>query len=276
MTETTSPAAWLDLADRVCVVTGAGSGIGAETARQLAALGARVAALDRNGDAVAAVARQIESAGGRAIAIAADVTQAGDIAAAAVRVQAELGACRVLVNNAALVGYAGPLLSADLAQWNRTLDVNLTGALVCVQAFAPQMVAGGGGGSIVNVTSICGHEPLVQAGAYSVGKSGLMMLTRMLSVELAGHGIRANSVAPGLVHTPATEFAYRDAQVAEARSRMVPVGRVAEPLDLANVIVFLASDRAAYVNGQDVLVDGALSQTLMAMVPKPAAPPVAR
>ena len=276
MSEVLRDSAWLGLAEQVCVVTGAGSGIGAETARQLAAVGARVAVLDRHGDAAQTVAAQIAQGGGRAIAIAADVTDHAAIAAAAARVQAEWGACRVLVNNAALVGYAGPLLSADLEQWNRTLAVNLTGALVCVQAFVPQMVAAGQGGAIVNVTSICGHEPLTQGGAYSVGKSGLMMLTRMLAVELASHGIRANSVAPGLVHTPATEFAYRDAAVAEARARMVPVGRVAQPLDLANVIVFLGSARAAYVNGQDVLVDGALNQTLMSLVPKPAAPPVAR
>jgi NAD(P)-dependent dehydrogenase (short-subunit alcohol dehydrogenase family) len=268
--------AWLGLSNQVCVVTGAGSGIGAETARQLAAVGAQVAALDRNAEAVQAVAAGIVQSGGRAIAIAADVTDRAGIAAAAARVQAELGACQVLVNNAALVGYAGPLLSADLEQWNRTLEVNLTGALVCVQAFVPQMVTAGQGGAIVNVTSICGHEPLTQAGAYSVGKSGLLMLTRMLAVELAPHGIRANSVAPGLVHTPATEFAYRDAAVAEARARMVPMGRVAQPLDMADVIVFLASRRAGYVNGQDVLVDGALNQTLMALIPKPSAPPVAR
>ena len=268
--------AWLGLAGKVCVVTGAASGIGAETARQFAAVGAKVAALDRNGAAVQVVAQRIVEEGGLAIGIEADVTDRAAISAAAARVQAELGDCQVLVNNAALVGYAGPLLSADMDQWNRTLAVNLTGALVCVQAFVPQMVGAGSGGAIVNVTSICGHEPLTQAGAYSVGKSGLMMLTRMLAVELAPHGIRANSVAPGLVHTPATEFAYRDAAVAQARARMVPAGRVAEPLDLANVIVFLASSRSAYVNGQDVLVDGALNQTLMALVPKPAAPPVAR
>jgi len=276
MSDTVQDSAWLGLAGKVCVVTGAGSGIGAEAARQFAATGAQVALLDRNAEGAQAVAAEIVRAGGRAIAIAVDVTDRPGIAAAAARVQAELGPCQVLVNNAALVGYAGPLLTADLDQWNRTLGVNLTGALVCVQAFAPQMVAAGAGGAIVNVTSICGHEPLTQAGAYSVGKSGLMMLTRMLSVELAAHGIRVNSVAPGLVHTPATEFAYRDAAVAEARARMVPMGRVAEPLDLANVIVFLASQRAGYVNGQDVLVDGAFNQILMSLVPKPAAPPVAR
>jgi NAD(P)-dependent dehydrogenase (short-subunit alcohol dehydrogenase family) len=263
---------WLDLADRVCVVTGAGSGIGAETARQLAAVGARVAALDRDAEAAAAVAREIVRSGGRAIAVAADVTQPDAIAAAAAQVHEAFGACRVLVNNAALVGYAGPLITADLAQWNQTLAVNLTGALICTQAFAAQMIAAGAGGAIVNVASICGHTPLPRGGAYSVGKSGLMMLTRMLALELSEHRIRCNSVSPGLVRTPATEAAYGDPEVASARARMVPAERVADPLDLANVIAFVASDRAGYLNGQDILVDGALNQTMMNLVPRPSRP----
>jgi NAD(P)-dependent dehydrogenase (short-subunit alcohol dehydrogenase family) len=152
------------------------------------------------------------------------------------------------------------------------LAVNLTGALLCTRAFGQHMIDAGRGGSIVNVASICGHVPLAGGGAYSVGKAGLMMLTRMLALELAGHHIRCNAVSPGLVRTPATEAAYIDSDVAERRRQMVPAGRVADPADLAQVIAFLASDRAGYVNGQDILVDGALSQTLMTLVPKPAKP----
>lgn len=261
--------AWLGLAGKVCVITGAARGIGAETARQLAAAGARVALLDRDGAVAADVAAEINVHGGVAISLEVDVTHVPGIAAAALQVQERLGPCQVLVNNAALVGYAGPLMDADLDQWNKMLAVNLTGALVCAKAFAAQMQAAGHGGSIVNVTSICGHFPLPQGGAYSVGKSGLMMMTRLMALELAAHGIRCNSVSPGLVRTPATEAAYIDPVVSAGRQQMVPSGRVADPVDLANVIAFLASDRAGYVNGQDILVDGALGQTLMTLVPKP-------
>lgn len=266
------PHNWLDLAGRVCVVTGGGSGIGAGSARELAALGASVAVLDRDHKAAAVVAAEIERTGGCAIAIAADVSDGQAVASAANQLLRALGGCQVLVNNAALVGYGGPLMDADMTQWERMLAVNLTGALLCTRAFGRQMIAAGNGGSIVNVASICGHIPLPHGVAYSVGKAGLMMLTRQLAVELAPHRIRCNSVSPGLVRTPATELAYADAGTREARNQMVPTGRVADSTDLANVIAFLASDRAGYVNGQDILVDGALSQTLMGLVPKPAKP----
>jgi NAD(P)-dependent dehydrogenase (short-subunit alcohol dehydrogenase family) len=260
---------WLGLRGKICVVTGAGRGIGAATARRLAELGGGVACIDRDADSATAVAAELEQGGLRAIGLQADVSSMDAIAAAAAEVQRRLGPCDVLVNNAALVGYAGPLMQADLAQWNQSLAVNLTGALACAQVFGAQMVAAGRGGCIVNVASICGHFALPEGGAYSVGKSGLIMLTRLLALELAEHRIRCNSVSPGFVHTPATEVAYSDPQVAEARRRIIPAGRIATPEDLANVIVFAASARADYLNGQDILVDGAVGRSLMTLVPKP-------
>lgn len=260
--------AWPELAGRVCVVTGAGNGIGAQTAMELAASGALVAVLDKNGEAAEQVAARIQGLGGRALALSTDIGDADAVARAARQVRSQLGACEVLVNNAALVGYAGPLMALDLDLWDRMMAVNLKGALLCTRAFAEQMMDAGQSGSIVNVASICGHSPLPMGGAYSVGKAGLMMLTRLFSLELAPHRIRCNSVSPGLVRTPASEGAYAVAAIAEARDQMVPAGRVAQALDLANVIAFLASERSIYVNGQDILVDGALIQTIMDLVPK--------
>lgn len=256
-----------EFAGRVCVVTGAGSGIGAETARLFASAGARVAVVDRDADAAESVADRIRADGASAIGICADVGAAAAVAAAARRVADELGPCRVLVNNAA-ARYRAALLQADLQAWNALLNVNLTGALVCTQAFAPQMIAAGQGGSLVHVASILGHHPMAESGAYSVSKAALIMLSRLLSIELAPHRIRSNAVSPGFTRTPHTEAAYRDPQTAAAREAMVPAGRVAAPRDMAQVIAFLASDRAAYVNGQDLLVDGGLANTLMGLVPR--------
>jgi NAD(P)-dependent dehydrogenase (short-subunit alcohol dehydrogenase family) len=262
-------ASWLDLSGRVCVVTGGASGIGAETAKQLADLGALVAILDRNEEAGNSVEYAIRHQGGEALFIRGDITQTDSLQKAAVTIEKKFGKCDVLVNSAALVGYAGPLLEADMDLWTRMMDVNLTGALRCTQIFAKQMIDAGRGGSVINVASVCGHVPLPNGGAYSVGKAGLMMMSRLLTLELAPHKVRCNSVSPGLVRTEATEAVYKLPEVLEKRNQMVPTGRVAGPLDLANVIVFLASDRSSYISGQDLLVDGALTQTLMSFVPKP-------
>ncbi|WP_043460915.1 SDR family NAD(P)-dependent oxidoreductase [Azohydromonas australica] len=259
--------AWLGLEGRVCVVTGGGSGIGEETARQLAQAGAAVAVLDRDESAACRVAAEIAATGALAIGIAADVSLASEVTAAAAKVRAELGACQVLVNNAA-ARKPGALLDMPLEQWNQVLSVNLTGALICTQAFGQQMVNAGRGGSIIHVASIVGEHPLPNGGAYSASKAGMMMLARTLAVELAAHRIRSNVVCPGLVRTPFSEDAYQAPDLLRQREDMIPAGRVSSPLDLANAIVFLASDRSSYVNGQELHVDGGLRQTLMSQVPR--------
>lgn len=257
---------WLALDGRVCVITGAGSGIGAEAARQLAALGAAVAVLDCDGNAASSVAQELVRSGGRAIGVQADVSNAASVAAAAAQVLAELGPCRVLVNNAA-VRHRSNLLEIGLDAWNRLQGVNLAGALICTQAFAPQMIAAGQGGSLVHVASVVGHNPQVGSGAYCVSKAGLLMMSRVLALELAQHRIRSNTVSPGFTRTPPHEASFQDAQLTAARERMVPAGRIALPIDLANVIAFLASERSSYINGEDVLVDGGMDQTLINAFP---------
>lgn len=266
--EKPTDAAWLDLKGRVCVVTGGGSGIGAETARQFAAAGAAVAVLDRDEQAAADVAGQIVRQGGRALGITADVTSGDSVGAAACRVEQEFGACQVLVNNAGILN-GDALMNVTLEKWNQVMSVNLAGALTCVQAFGRQMIAAGRGGSLVHVASIAGHCPLPYGGAYSVSKAGVMMLSRLLTIELAEHGIRSNVVSPALVRTPLSEAAYRDPDVARQRAQMVPAGRVCDPSELACAILFLASDRASYVNGQELLVDGGLTQAWMSLIPRP-------
>ncbi len=264
--------AWLGLAGRVCVVTGGGSGIGAETARLFASAGALVAVVDRDADAAASVAAGIDPTCKRAIGVMADVGVPQTVMAAAERVQKELGPCRVLVNNAAQ-RYRGALINIGLDAWNGVMGANLTGALVCTQAFGAQMIAAGQGGSIIHIASINGHNPQPESGAYCISKAGLIMMSRVLSLELGAHGIRSNVVSPGFTRTPHTDVSYRDADVAAARQRLIPVGRVADPVDMAHVIAFLASDRSGYVDGQDILVDGGLNNSLMTQVPRSAQAP---
>jgi glucose 1-dehydrogenase len=261
---------WLGLRAKVCVVTGGGSGIGEATARRFAAAGAKVAVLDRDAASAQRVAADIESAGGRALGLAADVADPEAIQEAAATVERALGRCSILVNNAG-VQFPESLLTMDLAKWKRALDVNLTGALVCSQRFAHQMI-GLGGGSIVHVGSITGSNPRAGGGAYSSSKAGIAMLARQLAVELGPHGIRSNTVAPGYILTPLSARNYQDPVIAEARTRMVPLGRIGTTQDVADLILFLASERASYLTGQEVLADGGLSQMLMSMAPRPAVP----
>jgi NAD(P)-dependent dehydrogenase (short-subunit alcohol dehydrogenase family) len=269
MSEKTSAqrASWLGLEDRVCVVTGAASGIGAETARQLAAQGAAIAVLDRDEAGAKRVAAEIEQAGGKALALFVDLGRPDTIEVAAQRVEDKLGVCQVLVNNAAAI-YPDALLDVKLDKWNQLMAVNVTGTLLCSQAFGRQMVRAGSG-SMIHVASLSGKFPQPYSGAYSVSKAAVMMLSRLLTVELAEHRIRSNVVSPSMVITPMSEVIYKDAEVRRRREQLAPAGRIGMPSDLAQAILFLASDRSGYINGQELLVDGGLSQTWLALMPRP-------
>ncbi len=261
-------AEWLALKGKVCVVTGAASGIGAEAARRLAAAGALVAVLDRDGAGAQRVADEIESAGGRAVGLAADVTQPEAVTTAAEHIQASLGSCSVLVNNAAAI-YANALMDVERSRWDQLMAVNVSGALLCAQVFGRQMIATAAGGSMIHVGSLSGSIPQPYGGAYSVSKAALKMLSRLLTVELAEHRIRSNVVSPAMVLTPMSEGIYKDTEVRRLREQLVPAGRISGPADLADAILFLASDRSSYINGQELLLDGGLSQTWLGQIPRP-------
>ncbi|MEN5278411.1 SDR family oxidoreductase [Brucella sp. TWI432] len=254
---------WLGLNGKTVVVTGAGGGIGQALARTFAGQGTRVVLLDRDTQRTAPLA---ESLGGGALALACDLSRPDDVAAAAAKVEAEGGA-DILVNNAGILR-PGPLESVSEADWSAMLAVNLTGYLAAAQAFGRGMIARGGG-ALVHVASIAGTQPQPASGAYSASKAAILMLSRQLAFEWGPKGIRSNSLSPGLVRTPLSEPFYKDEKVKAAREAMVPMRRIAMPEDMADVALFLASPRASYVTGQDLVVDGGLSQSLMGMVPRP-------
>lgn len=268
MTSSATPAAgWLELDDKVCVVTGAAGGIGAEIAREFAKVGCRVALLDRDEKGAQAAAASIAETGARAIAVACDITNKASVDKAADTVQRELGRCDVLVNNAAAI-YADALMNIDLDKWNQLMAVNLGGFLLCSQSFGRQMIAGGGG-SMVHVASISGRVPQPYSGPYSVSKAGVKMLSQLLAVELGEHGIRSNVVSPAMVRTPMSEVIYQNPEVLKKREQIVPARRISGPRDIAEVVVYLASPRSGYVSGQDILVDGGLSTAWLTLIPRP-------
>jgi len=255
---------WLGLDGRVAVVSGAGSGIGRAVARLMAEAGAHLVLLDKNGAACEETAAGLT--GARVQAIACDIADPDSIAAAE-RASRQIGPCDILVNNAGVLRPA-PLTTVSLEEWNLLLSVNLTGYLLCAQAFGRHMIERGKG-SIVHTASIAGTNAQGFSGAYSVSKAGVIMLSQQIAVEWGPHGVRSNVLSPGLVRTPMSESFYTTPGVAERRSAAIPIGRVGTPEDMAEVVLFLASDRAGYVNGQEIIVDGGFDQMLMSLVPRP-------
>ncbi|WP_018633666.1 SDR family NAD(P)-dependent oxidoreductase [Neomegalonema perideroedes] len=254
---------WLGLNAKTVVITGAGGGIGQALARAFAEQGARVALLDRDLTRSGPLAEEL---GGGAFALSCDLAAPEQVAEAARRVEAEGGA-DVLVNSAAILR-PGALESVSEADWSAMLAVNLTGYLTASQAFGKGMLARGSG-ALVHVASIAGSEPQPASGAYSASKAATLMLSRQLAYEWGPRGVRSNCVSPGLVLTPMSAAFYADPEIKARREAMVPLRRIASPQDMADVALFLASDRAAYVTGQDVVADGGLSQSLMGLVPRP-------
>jgi meso-butanediol dehydrogenase/(S,S)-butanediol dehydrogenase/diacetyl reductase len=243
-------------ADRVAIVTGAGSGIGREVARRLAAEGARVVVADRAGDRAEEVAREIAAAGGQALATRTDVSAAGEVAAMAAAAREAFGPADVLVNNAA-IARGDDVLQIDEATWDEQLAVDLKGAYLCAREALPAMIERRRG-AIVNVATVNALSALGDD-AYSAAKAGLISLTRSLAVRYGRHGVRANAVAPGTIRTPVwRERLEKDPQVFEKLAAWYPLGRVGEPEDVANAVLFLASDEAAWITGVVLRVDGGL------------------
>lgn len=263
----TRQADWLRLDGQVCVVTGAAGGIGTSIVEALVAAGARVALLDRDADRTIAVAERLRTAGGDVVAIGCDIGHAASVSQAAERVERDFGPVDVLVNNAGLLR-AGGIETISLDAWNAMLQVNLTGYMLCSQAFGRAMLARGSG-SMVHVASIAARYPQTHSGAYSASKAAVAMLARQLAAEWGPRGIRSNTVCPGMIRTPLSEAFYQSGDIEARRSAMTASRRIGRPDDIANVVAFLASPRAAYVNGAELVVDGGLDAMLMDLVPRP-------
>jgi NAD(P)-dependent dehydrogenase (short-subunit alcohol dehydrogenase family) len=253
------------LAGKVCVVTGSGSGIGRGIALTLAAEGAVVAVLDRNLAAADETLSLITAAGGSGMVVACDVSDRRSIEAARDAIRGRFGDPHVLVNNAGMAR-RGPLATLSSEDWNALLAVNLTGCLLCSQVFGSAMRERGDG-VLVHIASHRAEFPGVFAGAYSVTKAGLQMLSRQLAAEWGPSGVRSNCVLPGFVVTPLSQAMYDQPGVTEARSSAIPARRIGQPDDIAQAVLFLASARSSYINGTEVLVDGGLKTNLLNLVP---------
>jgi len=249
------------LAGRVAIVTGAASGIGRATAFALAREGANVVVADLNAEGAKRVAGEIEAAGGSAIGQATDVSSEPSIVAMVAAAVERFGGLDILHNNAAAsdpatIGADGELADLDLAVWERTLAVNLRGPMLGCKYAIPRMLARGGG-AIVNTSSASGLTGDLARVAYGVSKAGVDSLTRYVATQYGKRGIRCNSIAPGVIATPALEANIPPEMIAiYEQSHLTP--RLGSPEDIANAVVFLVSDAAGFITGQTLSVDGGL------------------
>ncbi len=241
------------LAGRVALVTGAGSGIGRAIALRFAEAGADVAALDLNETTAAETAAAVRALGRGATGLRADVSRSDEVEAAVARAQSSLGPITVLVNNAGLTRDK-TIQNLTEADWDLVLNVHLKGTFLCTKAVAPRMRERGGGGAIVNISSISGKMGNFGQANYASAKAGIVALTKVTAREYARYGVRANAIQPGMIDTPMTRALgeeHRARSIAET-----PLGRLGRPEEVAAVALFLASDLASYVTGAVIEVTG--------------------
>ncbi len=251
----------MKLQGKTAVVTGAGGYIGRRIAELFALEGAAIVIVDKNEKSGRRVAEEIAGNGGKAISVAADISDPESVSRFVEAGCSAFGGIDILVNNAAMTGKettAKPFLEIDLArEWRKAIDTNLTGTFICSQAVARCMVKRERGGVIINISSIAGSFPTFNCTAYGVSKAGIDKLTEYMAGELSPHNIRVNAIAPGTV--PSGERLAGLKQVTNFEKTGILVNRWGSPEDVAQAALFLASDESGFINGQVIGVDGGAS-----------------
>jgi len=248
------------LENKVSIVTGGDSGIGHAIVLELAAEGAAVTInYHKNQAAAEATLQAVQAAGGRGQIVQGDVSSIADITNLVDRTVAAFGRLDIMVNNAGMETRTGVLDTTE-QQFDLVIAIDLKSAFFGVQLAAKQMIAQGGGGRIVNISSIHEDWPMPGNAPYCAAKGGVRMLTRTAGVELASHGITVVGVAPGAVHTPIDEVTLADPVQRAKLESAIPLGRVAEPREIARMVAFLASDKASYGTATTYIVDGGMMQ----------------
>ncbi len=242
--------------EKVALVTGASAGIGRAAALAFGREGASVVVADIDVERGEATAVEIERLGGDAIFVRTDVSSADDVAAMVARAVARFGRLDYAFNNAGVEGSPMPTAECSLDNWNRTIGINLTGVFLCLREEIPKMLATGGG-AIVNNASVAGLVGFAGIPAYTASKHGIVGLTKTAAIEYATQGIRVNAVCPGVIQTEMiTRFTHGDPDAAAQLLATEPIGRLGQPEEIADAVIWLCSERASFVTGQALAVDG--------------------
>jgi NAD(P)-dependent dehydrogenase (short-subunit alcohol dehydrogenase family) len=246
-----------DLTGKVALVTGASRGIGESIARLLAAYGAEVIVSSRKIDGCEAVASSIREQGGKAHAFACHVGELAQIEATFAHIKAKFGRIDILVNNAAANPFFGHILDTDLAAYEKTVDVNVRGYFFMSIA-AGKMMKEQGGGVILNTASVNGLSPGEMQGIYSITKAAVISMTKAFAKECGGLNIRCNALLPGLTDTKFASALTSNDKILQKALKIIPLGRVADPDEMAGTVLYLVSDASSYTTGTTVVVDGGM------------------
>jgi len=247
-----------DLTGKIALVSGASRGIGEEVAKLLAQQGAHVVVSSRKIDDCTSVAQCIVEAGGSAEAFACNVGNMDDIAALFAHISSTHAKLDICVNNAATNPYFGHVLDTDLGAYNKTVEVNIRGYFF-MSIEAGKLMRDNGGGAIVNTASINALQPGFMQGIYSITKAAVVNMTKVFAKECAPYGIRCNALLPGLTKTKFAGALFSNEDIYKQAVSMIPMGRHAEPQEMAGTVLYLVSDASSYTNGECIVVDGGIT-----------------
>jgi NAD(P)-dependent dehydrogenase (short-subunit alcohol dehydrogenase family) len=247
-----------DLKDKVGLVTGGTSGIGRDTAVFFAKAGAKVVVAGRRELEGRETVKMVRGAGGDGLFVQADVSKAAEVEALVQATVAKFGRLDFAFNNAGIEGQWLPIVEQSEEDWDRTIDINLKGVWLCLKYEIRQMLKQGGGGAIVNMASAAGMIGLAGAATYCASKHGVIGLTKSAALETARSGIRVNVVCPAVVETPMADRAYDDPEMHKFVLGLHPIGRFGKPEEIAEAVIWMCSDRASFMTGQSLVLDGGL------------------
>ncbi|MFT5195409.1 MAG: NAD(P)-dependent dehydrogenase (short-subunit alcohol dehydrogenase family) [Cellvibrionaceae bacterium] len=245
-----------DLTGKVALITGASRGIGEAIAHAYAEAGANVVLASRKQEGLDPVAAAINAKpGGRALAVAAHTGSSEAIQTVVDAAVSEFGGIDIVVNNAATNPHFGPFMTADDSHWEKIMDVNVSGYFRVVKACLPSMQARGGG-KVINLASIAGTEPQPMMGVYCVSKAAVIMMTQVMAAELAQYNVQVNAIAPGFIKTKFSSAIWQNESINKQVTQQIPQHRIADPVELTGMALYLAAEASSFTTGAIMLIDG--------------------